>query len=146
MKNPKKIYLIGSLANPDIPFLGNELRNLGFEVFDQWWAPGFFADSYWRKYTKLRGLDFREALKDYAATHIFEFDKKHLDRCDIGVLVMPAGKSGHLEAGYLVGKGKPVYILFENGYPRRYDVMYQFCKEIFPSRTELFEQLKKEQG
>ena len=39
---------------------------------------------------------------------------------------MPAGKSGHIEFGYLVGQGKPGFVLFD-AVPERYDVMYQFA-------------------
>ena len=57
---------------------------------------------------------------------MFEFDHHHIDRADIGVLIMPAGKSGHLELGYMIGQGKPCFIYFEEE-PERWDVMYQFC-------------------
>ena len=93
----KTIYLIGALNNWKVITLAKELRTLGFEVFDDWISPGPEADNYWRKFEKLRGSTYKQALNNYAAKHIFEFDKFHLDRCDIGILLMPAGKSGHLE-------------------------------------------------
>lgn len=132
----KKIYLIGSLRNPKIPEIGSKLRLLGFEVFDDWFAPGPEADQFWQLYEKQKGSTYKEALKGFAATHIFEFDKFHLDRADMGILVMPAGKSGHLELGYLVGKGKPCYILFDEE-PERWDVMTQFANEIFFNLDDL---------
>lgn len=33
-----KIYVIGSLRNPEIPKFANELRSLDFEVFDDWYG------------------------------------------------------------------------------------------------------------
>ena len=37
MKNKKKVvYMIGSLRNENIPEMGNKIRELGFEVFDDW--------------------------------------------------------------------------------------------------------------
>ena len=52
------------------------------------------------------------------------------------MLVLPAGKSGHLEAGYLIGQGKPVYILLA-GEPERFDVMYNFAAGVYTSLDEL---------
>lgn len=137
----KSVYIIGSLRNPKVPQFGNFLREKGFEAFDSWFSPGPHADDYWRDYSKARGLSYKEALKDYSATHVFEFDKFHLNRCDIAVMLMPAGKSGHLELGWFLGKGKPGYILFEEE-PKRYDVMVQFATDIFFSPNELVKTLK----
>ena len=136
------IYLVGSLRNPKIPLLANHLRKKGFDVFDDWFSAGFFADDCLRHYEKLRGHNYKQALQGYAAQHIFEFDKKHLDRCDATVLLMPAGRSGFLELGYSIGQGKPSFILFETE-PKRIDVMFQFATEIFFNRGELIEKLKE---
>jgi len=142
-KKTKVIYLIGSLKNrKKIIDLANRLRKLGFEVFDDWIAPGPDADDYWRDYEKRRGSSYKQALKNYAATHIFEFDKYHIDRSDIGVLYMPAGKSAHLELGYIIGRGKPCFVLFDEE-PERWDVMYQFATAVCFSYDELVKELKK---
>jgi hypothetical protein len=136
------IYLIGSLRNPSVPVIAAHLRSVGFEVFDDWYAAGPTADDCWRDYEVARGHSYKEALQGYAATHIFDFDMFHLNRCDIGVLVMPTGKSGHLELGYLVGRGKPCYVLFDKT-PERYDVMYQFAQAVFFDVNDLSNELKK---
>ncbi len=139
----KKIYLIGSLRNPKIPHLGNLLRDTGFEVFDDWFAGGYEADDKWREYEQGRDHTFPEALHGYMAQHIFEFDYHHLITSDIGVLLMPTGKSGHIEAGFLVGKGKPVYALVPND-PDRYDVMYAFFTSVFSTEDELLAELRRQ--
>lgn len=130
------IYIIGSLRNPKIPEIGDYIRSLGHEAFDDWFAAGPIADDSWQEYEKSRGKSYPEALRSYAAQHVFEFDKYHLDRSDAGVLVMPAGKSGHLELGYLMGCGKPGFVLFE-AEPDRWDVMYSFAKGVSFSLDEL---------
>ena len=75
---------------------------------------------------------------------------------DIAVLVLPAGKSGHLELGYMIGSGKRGYILFDDDVEDcRWDVMYQFTRPtteeepddddgvgVFFSIEELIEELK----
>jgi len=136
------IYLIGSLKNEQIPHMGNKLRELGFEVFDDWFSPGPEADDFWRNYEKVKGSTYKQALNGWAGKHIFEFDKFHIDRADIGVLYMPAGKSGHLELGYMIGQGKPCFMLFDEE-PERWDVMLQFCKSVCFNFEELREELLK---
>ena len=133
-----KIYLIGSLRNPETPKIANKIRELGFDVFDDWYAAGPEADDKWRDYEKARGRTYKEALSGLAADHVYQFDLKHLNDCDVAVLYLPAGKSGHLELGYVIGRGKKGYILLDS--PERWDVMYKFAHGVFHS----FEELKKE--
>jgi hypothetical protein len=121
------IYLIGSLRNPSIPDIEAVLSSAGHNVFDDWWSAGPEADDCWQRHEKEKGRSYREALHGYHAECVCEFDKKHLDRCDTVVLVMPAGKSGHIELGYAIGAGKRAFVLFPDGEPERYDVMYRFA-------------------
>ena len=137
-----KLYLIGSLRNPQIPHIGNELREEGFDVFDDWFSPGPEADEFWQKYEKDRGRTYGEALQGWAGTHVFEFDKHHLEQADIVVLALPTGKSGHLELGWMLGRGKKGYVYFPDGEPERWDVMYQFASGVAFSMNELLEMIK----
>ena len=137
----KTIYIIGALRNPKVPLFANELVAQGFEPFADWFSPGPDTDDFWRDYSKTRGWNYKQALKSYAAQHVFEFDKSHLDRCDAAIMVMPAGKSCHIELGYMRGRGKPAYVLFEEE-PERYDVMLNFATDIFFDKEELFNELK----
>jgi hypothetical protein len=136
----KSLYLIGSLRNPAVPEFGNELRKAGFDVFDDWYGAGERADDSWQAYENLRGRNFTDALAGYAAQHVFHFDKTHLDRCDGAILLLPAGKSGHLELGYVIGSGKPGYILMDKE-PDRYDVMYNFSSGVYFDRKKLLDKL-----
>lgn len=138
----KTIYLIGSLRNPSVPILANEIRKEGFDVFDDWFAAGEIADDSWRDYEKGKGHTFQQALKGYAAKHVFEFDYFHIQRADIGVMVLPAGKSGHLELGWMLGQGKPGFILFEKEDPERFDCMYQFATACCNNLDELKKELQ----
>ena len=138
------IYVIGSLRSAKVPVIANKLRqaNPDWEVFDSWYAPGRRADDYLRDYCKGKGLSYKETLQDWAATHIFAFDHKHILRATDVVMIMPAGKSGHLELGYALGKKKRGYILFDQT-PKRVDIMYQFATDIFFNFEELVQELKK---
>lgn len=46
-------------------------------------------------------------------------------------MILPCGRSAHLEGGYAVGKGKALYILghFPKG---EFDVMYGFATALVP--------------
>lgn len=142
-KEPSKaemIYLIGALKNTAVPLLAAKLRSAGLECFDDWHAAGPDADDFWQAYEKARGHDFKTALAGFAAKHVFEYDRHHLDRASVGVLLLPAGKSGHLEAGYLIGQGKPLYIVLDDE-PKRFDVMYNFAAGVVKTFDELVEVL-----
>jgi hypothetical protein len=133
------IYLIGSLRNRNIPILAGKLRAAGHEVFDDWYAAGHRADDHWRDYEKQRGRTYREALKGAAARNVFRFDHLHLTKSDRAVLVMPAGKSGHLEFGWFC-RDNPGFVFFDKE-PVRWDVMYQFAKDVCFGVDELIEVL-----
>jgi hypothetical protein len=124
----KVLYLVGSLRNERIPILANRLRAElpDVEIFDDWYAAGPEADDYWKAHEKGKGRTYEEALQGYAARHVFDFDKFHLDRASHVLLVLPAGKSGHMEVMYgKYGAGAKAGILLD---PEdvRWDVMYQF--------------------
>lgn len=125
----KRLYLIGSLRNQNIPLLSAALRQENYEVFDDWFAAGPEADDYWQAYETNRGRSYAEALAGRAACNVFRYDKANLDRADAAILLLPAGKSGHLELGYFIGTGKPGFIAIPDN-PGRYDVMYNFATGV----------------
>lgn len=137
----KSIYLIGSLRNDKVPRLGNQLREAGWDAFDHWYGAGPEADDKWQEYVRIKGHSYKEALYDHGARCIFEFDKHHLERCDLAVLVAPAGKSGHMEFGWFTRSGKPGFVLFDKE-PERYDVMYQFATDVYFSTEEFLKGLE----
>jgi len=136
------IYLIGSLRNSKIPLIANQIREAtGEEVFDDWFSPGPTTDDEWQRHEGIRGRNFKEALEGWHARDIFEFDKKHLIRARVAVLASPAGKSAHLELGYVIGMGKPGFIYMPEE-PDRFDVMLQFATAICRDMEDLVRCLK----
>jgi nucleoside 2-deoxyribosyltransferase len=49
-----------------------------------------------------------------------------MDWADCCVLVLPCGRSAHIEAGYMAGRGKPVWVLAVE--PCEPELMYKLCK------------------
>jgi hypothetical protein len=137
-----KIFIGGSLRNPNIPIIAAEIRKTlpDAVVFDDWFSGGPEADDCWRAYEKARGHDLAQAVKGPAAQNIFQYDRRHILESDAYVLILPAGRSGHLELGFAVGNNKRGYILMDEE-PDRYDVMYAFADEVFYKRENLYDQL-----
>jgi hypothetical protein len=134
------VYVIGSLRNPRITEVGGVLRDAGYDVFDDWHAGGPQADDEWRRYENERGRTYKEALRAYNAQHIFHYDLYHLNRAHVAVLVHPAGRSAHLELGYIIGQGKPGFVLFDEE-PVRWDVMNAFATSVCFSVEELLQEM-----
>lgn len=140
---PACVYLIGSLRNPEIPKIAERLRKTtGLEIFDNWFSAGNFADDSWRDYEKARGHSYIEGLQNYSAKHVFDFDLTHLRRSSAAILVHPAGKSAHLELGWMLGQGKLGYILIDD--PERWDVMALFATAVFDNIDALAARLKND--
>jgi recombination endonuclease VII len=145
-RDPKKtnVYIIGSLKNEEVPKTAIFLREQGYEVFDEWYSTGPEADDYWQKYEIQRGRPYQEALSGRGPQNIFLFDKANLAMCDAAVLVMPGGKSSHLELGYIRGLGKPGFILLHEEQQGRYEVMPNFATAVCKNKEELNEALRNQ--
>lgn len=52
-----------------------------------------------------------------------------LKRCDTTILVMPCGRSAHLELGYAIGKNKKACVYFHHSvvFDGARDIMYKMC-------------------
>ena len=122
------IYVAGSLRNPKMPEVRDFLQKHIPEhrIFMDWYAAGPEADDHWKTYYQDLGMTYKEALAAPASVNVYNFDKRHIDMSEFMVLVLPAGKSGHMELGYQIGRGKHGIILLEEGVDR-WDVMYQFA-------------------
>lgn len=121
----KTVYVIGALKNPQIPVVGDALRSWGYDAFDEWWCASEDADEWWQAYSKGRGITYSQAINSWHAKNVCDFDTFHLGRSHGAVLVMPAGKSGHMELGYINGNPNKVgFVLFDKE-PDRFDIMYR---------------------
>lgn len=144
-KSRPMIYLIGSLRNREAVIeLATKLEaQTGFEFFADWTAPGPFADDFLRDMAKARGWDHIRTLSSYAAKHVCAFDRHHLDRADAALLLLPCGKSCHLELGYVAGQGKPTYVYMPDP-PERVDVMYNLAGFVHHDLIRIVQQMEVE--
>jgi len=75
-------------------------------------------------------LDAKDMMSHWRVREAFQEDKKYLDWSDAVIMLMPCGRSAHLEAGYAAGCGKKLYIIggFEKG---EFETMYGFADGMF---------------
>ena len=110
----RKIYLASSWRNKKQPEVLTMLRDLGHEVYDfRNPAPGNNGFGW-------RDCDFdmhdmslfaRHITKSPVAAAGFKIDRDALHWCDTCVLLLPCGRSAHLEAGYAMGQAKETFVV-----------------------------------
>ncbi len=79
-------------------------------------------------------------LKSDVVLNIFEQDLENEKACKNFLLVLPAGKSGHIEAGIAYGMGEKCYAIGEFDAT---DSLYNIFDTIFKDEVELDNFLKK---
>ena len=112
----RKIYVASSWHNVEQPELVITLQHAGHEVYDfrhpKPGVGGFLwpeIDKNWSTWTPKQFI--QQALLNQIAQKTFIYHKAALDWCDTCVLLLPSGRSAHLEAGYVVGQGKDLFTL-----------------------------------
>lgn len=114
-----RLYVASSWRNDRQPNLVGLLRDVGHEVYDFRHPPGgdhlgfswSDVDPDWRAWSAPKYL---EALGHPIAVAGFDSDFAAMRWADAGVMVLPCGRSAHLEAGYFVGAGKPLFIVLDD--------------------------------
>lgn len=137
----RKIYLMSSLGNADLPRVGRDLRVAGHEVFDDWHGAGTNADVHWREYEQSRGYTFVEALARPLAQVHYELDREWMAWANTGLLVLPAGKSGHLELGYLAQREDTTTHILLDGEPTDWNLMYKLVDGVWNNLEQFMEWL-----
>jgi nucleoside 2-deoxyribosyltransferase len=138
---PRRIYVASSWRNPYQQTVVRMLCKAGHQVYDfknptpsnqgfswseidpQWQA--WTADEY------VAALDHSVAKAGYAS------DMNAMKWADTFVLVLPCGRSAHLELGWACGQGKQTLILTGNG--QEPELMAKMCDHICTSLDEVME-------
>jgi hypothetical protein len=139
MSRARRIYIASSWKNAAwLPAIALLLRTAGHEVylFCETGRDHFVFDAHDWKGQDLSTITAKQAWQHEVFRHAFECDKAGLDWADTCILILPAGRSSHLEAGYAVGRGKDLFIT-GSPKPGEYDTMYGFAKAVCESGPEL---------
>lgn len=133
-----KIYVASSWRNAIQPQVVSVLRSLDHEVYDfRNPKPGNKGFAWSQIDPEWKGWNlalFRESLLHPVAEAGYGLDWDAMQWADAGVLVLPSGRSAHIEAGYFVGAKKPLYILLAEGEP---ELMYKMATRLCLSMDEL---------
>lgn len=145
-----KIYLASSWRNPDQPAMVEALRAEGHEVYDfrnppsgtgfGWGQLGKGDPADWSL------SDFRNALGVDRAQQGFESDFNAMQWADAIVLLLPCGRSAHLELGWAAGAGKiSMIVLSEQQFEP--ELMYLMVDHICLDQSECLNVLRmRERG
>lgn len=115
-----RIYVASSWRNALQPDVVQTLRTAGHSVYDFRNPPngikGFAwsdLDPNWINWT---AREYRDALELHPrAAQGFLSDMRGMEWADTCLLLLPCGRSAHLEAGWFAGRGKRLFILTRDG-------------------------------
>ena len=134
-----KIYVASSWRCAHQPGIVNALRIAGHDIYD-FRHPSADTEGFhwseinpsWENWTP---QEYRICLEHLVAKRGFSYDFDAMKWADLCVLVLPCGRSAHLEAGWFAGAGKPLHILLlEKCEP---ELMYKMAASICVSVAEL---------
>jgi hypothetical protein len=135
-----KVYVASSWRNQYQPGVVAILRSLGHYVYDfrnpEPGNQGFAwssIDPSWKEWTPQK---YREALRHPVAREGYSLDISAVRWCDVGLLVLPSGRSASWEFGHVMGQGKPGLVYMPE--PCEPELMYSDAR-ILVSEDELRE-------
>lgn len=141
-----KIYVASSWRNQQQQSVVQQLRDAGHEVYDfknpRPGETGFAwsdIDPDWQAWTPEQ---FREALRHPIALNGYISDASAMAEADACVMVMPCGRSAHLEAGFFVGSPKKALIILLGEEPAEPELMYRMANAICLDMGEVIERLE----
>lgn len=149
MPLPEYVYVASSWRNPMQPAVISTLRAAGIDCYD-FRNPGEGSVGFsWRE-TRThaapqgipgKGSDWKDVdeylamIEHPRAIEGFAADFSAMQRADTFVMVLPCGKSAHLELGWATGAGKRTAILLED--PVEPELMYRCADYLAPSVFDL---------
>ncbi len=137
-----KIYVASSWRNELQPTVVQALRGFGYEVYDFKNPPdsaGFGweeLDGAWKSWTVEQ---YRKALAHPIAEAGFKADFDAMRWADVCVVVMPCGRSAHLEAGWFCGQGRPCWFYYPPGVMMEPELMVKMGSGVVAGFDNLIE-------
>lgn len=143
-----RIYLASSWRNHFQPAMVDLLRRHHHEVYDfrnpPNGVPGFAwseIDANWQDWT---AKEYRHHLTTSPiAARGYVSDLRGMEWADTCVLLLPCGRSAHLEAGWFCGRGKRCIILTQDG--EEPELMALMAHDICTSSQEVIDRLSASQ-
>lgn len=143
MLKQRNIYVASSWRNSYQQGVVSALRTLGHYVYDFKNPPGRAGFSWsdidpnWEQWSSKQ---FVRALQSQTALEGFKSNYDAMKAADTCILVLPSGRSAHLEGGYFTGADKELFIYSpENHEP---ELMYLMATDIILSFDALIERFR----
>lgn len=138
---PRKIYVASSWRNANQADVVFWLRERGHQVYDfKNPAPdnkGFAWSEIDKNWMEWDADQYVAALDHPLAKAGFALDFNAMQWADTFVLVLPCGRSAHLELGWACGQGKQTLILTQHG--EEPELMAKMCDHICTSPQQLMD-------
>ena len=137
-----KLYVASSWDHPQQPALVEKLRDRGFEVYNFREVTENGNKSILDQLEINKIAVFSSVMLDVMdSARVQEEFRKHIEKIeqvDACVLLLPCGRNAHMEASYLKGMGKKVYV-FSSYYDKikaeffypKFDGFYIFYENLF---------------
>lgn len=140
----RRIYVASSWRNEYQPTVVKDLRQWGHEAYD-FRNPPFKTGFKWSDIEKDWQTWDRERYRELLTTspiasHGYTADRRAMQWADTCLLVLPCGRSAHLEAGYFHGANKRLVIFIPE--PIEPDLMYLMADYICLTMSEVQEALR----
>jgi hypothetical protein len=145
-----RIYVASSWRNGYQQSVVDGLRSDSHEVYDfrhpEAQNYGFAWSAIDPKWQEWSTKQFVQALEHPTACYGFDLDMQALTFCDACILVLPCGRSAHLELGHANGMGKLTYVYVPPGVQTEPELMYKMCNFVTDNFRELRLQLDIQQS
>ncbi len=153
VERPIRVYVASSWRNDYQQIIVHTLRAAKLDVYDfrnphnvsaftkEGKAPraGFHWSNINKDWQFWTNDELIWALNTELAEEGFSADWNAMDWADRFVLVMPCGRSAHLEAGWAAGAQRPLAILLEHGAKSEPELMYKMADYITDNLLDLLE-------
>ncbi len=149
-----RIYIASSWKNKFQQQLVEELRKRGHKVYDfkhpygrndvPVWESVSVTQNLRSAYVEkcLKGKDFKRMLLDRQSIKRFEEHFAAMQDADTCILLLPAGRSSHIEAGHMNGMGKRVFVM-DTSKEVTPELMYLALDDYFYDFEELYQAVDK---
>ncbi len=149
-----RIYIASSWRNQYQQQLVEELRKRGHKVYDfkhpygrndvPVWESVSVTQNLRSAYVEkcLKGGEFKRMLLDRQSIKRFEEHFTAMQDADTCILLLPAGRSSHIEAGHMNGMGKRVFVM-DTSKEVTPELMYLALNDYFFDFEELYKAVDK---
>lgn len=140
-----KVYVASSWRCERQPNVVTLLHHAGIECYDFRNPPNGAGFGWEEVIPSVDGNDhltyqevYLEALEHQRSVEGFNSDFAAMVECDACVLVLPCGRSAHLELGWFVGQGKPTAILLDGPLVQP-ELMYKMVDHVSTNLSDLID-------